>query len=61
MRLKACSHQASNVTLTGGTFDLFDGNCNGRMGCKPILSVNVAFDGDVDVTGLLGVNEPLTV
>ena len=32
-----------------------------RMGSKPILPVNGAFDADVDVTGSLGVNKALAV
>ena len=46
-----------NVTLTGGTFDLFDGNCDRQNGLHTHLSVNVAFDGDVDLTGSLAVNQ----
>ena len=40
-----------SVTLTGGAFDLFHGHCNDRIGCMPILAVNVTFvcnDGDGD-------------
>ena len=50
-----------NVTLTGGTFDLFDGNCDGQNGLHTHLPINVAFDGDVDETGSLGVNKALLV
>ena len=41
------------VTLMGGTFDLFDEYCDGRMGFIPILPVNVTI-----VTESLDVNEP---
>ena len=46
------------VTLTGGTFDLFDGHSvSGRMDCIPNLPINVTFV-PVTVTESLGVNEP---
>ena len=33
----------------------------GRLGCIPILPVNVACDGNIGVTGLLGVNKALII
>ena len=48
------------ITLTGGTFDLFDGHCEGRMGCIPILPINVMFV-TVTVTESFGVNRPLNL
>ena len=43
--LKARSHQTTPSLLTGGTFDLFDGHCDGQNGLHNHL--------------WLGVNEPL--
>ena len=45
-----------NVTLTGGTFDE---NCDGQNGLRTSVPINVAFDGDVDVTGSFGVHKAL--
>ena len=42
------------ITLTDGTFDLFDGTMMGRMRCTPIFPVNVM----VMVTESLGVKRP---
>ena len=36
------------VTLTGGTVDLFDGNCDGQNGLHTHLPVKAAFDNDID-------------
>ena len=34
------------VTLMGGTFDLFDGNCDGQNGLHTHVPVNIAFDSE---------------
>ena len=51
----------TNVTLKGGTFDLFDGHCDGQHRLRTDLRVNVTVlfyvDGDVDVMGSLGENK----
>ena len=57
--LRLIHTERHNVTLTGGTFDLFDGNCDGQNGLHTHLPMNVAFDGDVDMTESLGVNKAL--
>ena len=47
------------VMLTGGTFGLFDGNCDGQNGWHTHLPFNIAFDGYVDMMESLSVNRPL--
>ena len=40
-----------NITLTGGTFDLFDGNCDGQNGLDthlPVKRIVFYVDGNVD-------------
>ena len=59
MGLRLINTDRYNVTLTGGTFDLFDRNCDRQNGLPTHLPINIAFDIDVDVTGSLGVNKAL--
>ena len=46
--------KSHKVTLTGGTFDLFDGYCDGKNGLHTHLPVSIAF-----LTVALGVNRLL--
>ena len=59
--IKTHSHQAIpspfTITLTGGTFDVFDGNCDGQSGLHNHFPVNVM----VTVMESLGVNRPLYI
>ena len=48
-----------NVTLTGGTFDLFEGQYDGQNGFHTHLPVNVVLF-TLTVTLTLGVNMPKT-